>query len=458
MKVVICGAGQVGFGIAERLSAEGNDVSVIDLQPRLIQQISDSLEVRGFVGHGSHPDVLALAGVEQADMLIAVTQSDEVNMVACHVAHNLFNVPTKVARIRAQNYLSAEWAELFARDNLAIDVVISPELEVGEAVLRRLAVPGAADTLAFADDKLVVAAIECDEDCPVVDTPLSQLTELFPDLRARVIGLKRGERVFAPRSFDSLLVGDLAYVAAEKEQLQRTLVIFGRDQPPASRVVIAGGGNIGVYVARQLEERVKGASVKVIEPNAARALEIADDFKRGVVLNGNALDEAVLREADVQNADTFVALTNDERVNALSAGLAKKIGCKRSLCLVNTVALAGLIGDLGVDMQVNPRGVTVSRILRHVRRGRIRGLYSVLEGRAELIEAEALETSPLVGVPLRELDVFEGMRLGAIYRNGKIILPRGDTVLQAQDRVVLFAEAARVKRVEQLFRVSLEFF
>jgi trk system potassium uptake protein len=458
MKVVICGAGQVGFGIAERLAAEGNDVSVIDLQPRLIQQISDRLEVRGFVGHGSHPDILAQAGVEQADMLIAVTQSDEVNMVACHVAHNLFNVPTKVARIRAQNYLTPEWAELFARDNLAIDVVISPELEVGEAVLRRLAVPGAADTLSFADDRLVVAAIECDEDCPVIDTPLSQLTELFPDLRARVIGLKRGERVFAPRSFDSLLVGDLAYVAAEKEQLQRTLVIFGRDQPPASRVVIAGGGNIGVYVARQLEERVKGASVKVVEPNATRALEIADDFKRGVVLNGNALDEAVLREADVQNADTFVALTNDERVNALSAGLAKKIGCKRSLCLVNTVALAGLISDLGVDMQVNPRGVTVSRILRHVRRGRIRGLHSVLEGKAELIEAEALETSPLVGVPLRELDVFEGMRIGAIYRNGKIILPRGDTVLQAQDRVVLFAEAARVKRVEQLFRVSLEFF
>jgi trk system potassium uptake protein TrkA len=458
MKVVICGAGQVGFGIAERLAAEGNDVSVIDLQPRLIQQISDSLEVRGFVGHGSHPDVLAQAGVEQADMLIAVTQSDEVNMIACHVAHNLFNVPTKVARIRAQNYLDPEWSELFARDNLAIDVVISPELEVGEAVLRRLAVPGAADTLAFADDKLVVAAIECAEDCPVIDTPLSQLTELFPDLRARVIGVKRGERVFAPRSFDSLLAGDLVYVAAEKEQLQRTLVIFGRDVPPASRVVVAGGGNIGVYVARELEERVKGASVKVIEPSATRALEIADDFKRGVVLNGSALDEAVLREADVQNADTFVAVTNDERVNVLSAGLAKKLGCKRSLCLVNTVALGGLIADLGVDMQINPRGVTVSRILRHVRRGRIRGLYSVLEGRGEIIEAEALETSPLVGVPLRELDVFEGMRIGAIYRGGKILLPRGDTVLQAQDRVVLFAEAARVKRVEQLFRVSLEFF
>jgi trk system potassium uptake protein TrkA len=458
MKVVICGAGQVGFGIAERLAAEGNDVSVIDLQPRLIQTISDSLEVRGFVGHGSHPDVLAQAGLEQADMLIAVTQSDEVNMVACQVANALFNVPTKVARIRAQEYLQPQWADIFSRENLAIDVVISPELEVGEVVLRRLEVPGAADTLSFADDKLIVAAIDCRDDCPIIDTPLSQLTELFPDLRARVIGIKRGERVFAPRGIDSILAGDLAYVAAERAQLERTLTIFGRDEKPARRVIIGGGGNIGVYVATELERRVSGASVKVIEPNSARALEIADDFQRGVVLNGSALDEAVLKEADVASADTFVAVTNDERVNILAAGLAKKLGCRRSLSLVNTTAFAPLLADLGVDMQVNPRGVTVSRILRHVRRGRIRALHSVLEGRGELVEAEALETSPLVGVPLRELNVFEGMRIGAIYRGGKIILPHGDTVLQAADRVILFAEATRIKKVEQLFRVSLEFF
>jgi trk system potassium uptake protein TrkA len=458
MKVVICGAGQVGFGIAERLAAEGNDVSVIDLQPRLIQTISDSLEVRGFVGHGSHPDVLAQAGLEQADMLIAVTQSDEVNMVACQVANALFNVPTKVARIRAQEYLQPPWADIFSREHLAIDVVISPELEVGEVVLRRLEVPGAADTLSFADDKLIVAAINCGEDCPIIDTPLSQLTELFPDLKARVIGIKRGERVFAPRGMDSILAGDLAYVAAERGQLERTLTIFGRDEKPARRVIIGGGGNIGIYVATELERRVSGASVKVIEPNPGRALEIADDFKRGVVLNGSALDEVVLKEADVNNADTFVAVTNDERVNVLSSGLAKKLGCRRSLSLVNSTTFAPLLADLGVDMQVNPRGVTVSRILRHVRRGRIRALHSVLEGKGELIEAEALETSPLVGVPLRELNVFEGMRIGAIYRNGTITLPHGDTVLQAADRVILFAEAERVKKVEQLFRVSLEFF
>ncbi len=458
MRVVICGAGQVGFGIAERLAAEGNDVSVIDVNPRLVQSISDSLEVRGFVGHGAHPDVLVQAGIEQADMLIAVTQSDEVNIVSCEVANSLFNVPTKVARIRAQNYLAPQWAELFSREHMSIDVVISPELEVAEAVLGRLAVPGAADTVSFADDNLIVAAIECRDDCPIIDTPLSQLTELFPDLRARVIGIKRGERVFAPRSFDMIVAGDLAYVAAEKGQLGRTLTIFGRDEPPASRVVIAGGGNIGVYVARALEERVRGASVKVIESNAARALEIADDFKRGIVLNGSALDDALLREADIGQADTFVAVTNDERVNILSAGLAKKLGCRRSLSLVNTVTFASLIADLGVDIQVNPRGVTVSRILRHVRRGRIRALHSLHEGRAELIEAEAMETSPLVGAPLRELNMFDGLRIGAIYRGGKIILPHGDTVLQAADRVILFAEAARVKRVEQLFRVSLEFF
>ncbi|MGQ4272868.1 Trk system potassium transporter TrkA [Terrihabitans sp. B22-R8] len=458
MKVVICGAGQVGFGIAERLAAEGNDVAVIDLQPRLIRQISDTLEVRGFVGHGAYPDVLAQAGIEHADMLIAVTQSDEVNMVACQVGHALFNVPTKIARIRSRNYLKPEWSDLFSRDQTPIDVVISPEIEVGEAILRRLAVPGAVDTISFANDTVTVAAILCDDECPVLNTPLKQLTELFPDLKARVIGIKRGERVFAPRSSDFIVSGDLCYVASDANQLKRTLVIFGRDVPPARRIIIAGGGNIGVYITRGVEKRTRNASITVIEPDFARATSIADDFHKAVVLSGNALDDALLRESGVGGADTFVAVTNDEKVNVLAAGLAKQLGCQSSICLVNTVAFSGLIADLGVDLQVNPRGVTVSRILRHVRRGRIRAVHSVHEGRAELIEAEALATSPLVGKPLRELADVDGVRLGAIFRNGQVIAPHGSTVIEAADRVVLFAEAKAVRRVEQLFRVSIEFF
>jgi trk system potassium uptake protein TrkA len=280
MKVVICGAGQVGYGIAERLAAEQNDVSVIDSSPKLIAAIGDQLDVRGFVGNGAHPDVLAQAGADEADMIIAVTLYDEVNMVACQVAHSLFNVPTKVARVRAQSYLQGRWRNLFARENLPIDVIISPEIEVGDMVLRRLSLPGAVETMRFADDQVVVIGVNCEEDCPVVDTPLRQLTDLFPDLGSVVVGINRGGKLFAPKSSDSMLVGDLAYVVARRDQVRRTLGIFGHEEPEATRVVIAGGGNIGLYVARALEQRQTSTRVKIIESSRERAVGIANELKR----------------------------------------------------------------------------------------------------------------------------------------------------------------------------------
>lgn len=458
MKVVICGAGQVGFGIAERLAAEQNDVSIIDTSPRLIQAITDTLDVRGFVGHGSHPDVLARAGLEAADMLIAVTLHDEVNMVACQVGHALFDVPTKIARIRAQSYLQGHWRDLFSRDHLPIDVVISPEIEVGEMVLRRLSLPGAIDTVNFAEGRVVVVGVQCADDCPVLDTPLRQLTDLFPDLQAVVVAVNRKGRVFVPRSTDSLIAGDVAYFTARAEQVTRTLSIFGHDELPAQRIVIGGGGNIGLYVARELERRNPKARVKIIEDNQARAEAIAQELGRTVVLQGSALDRLILEEAAVGDADTMIAVTNDDRVNILSCLLSRELGARRMLSLLNDPNYPGFARGLGIDAYVNPRQITVSKVLQHVRKGRIRGVHSLLDGAGEVIEAEALETSPLVGKPLKELDLFDGMRIGAIVRGGKIVLPRGDTVIHARDRVVLFALADKVKRVEQLFRVSLEFF
>ena len=458
MRIVICGAGQVGYGIAEKLAAEQNDVSVIDSSPRLVGIVRDTLDVRGVVGHGSHPDVLAEAGADNADMLIAVTFSDEVNMVACQVAHTLFNVPTKVARIRAQSYLAPHWQDLFQRENLPIDVIISPEIEVGDTVLRRLSLPGAAETVAVADEGVVMVGVLCEEDCPVVDTPLRQLTALFPDLGAVVVGIVRRGRLFVPRSEDAVLAGDLAYVVSPRDQVRRTLAIFGHEEQQASRVVIAGGGNIGLYVAHALETRHPGTRVKVIEASRERALAIAEELKRTVVLSGSALDQEILREADVQDADTIVTLTNDDETNILSAVMAKNLGCKRNLCLINSTSYPAFTHALGIDAYVNPRAVTISRVLRHVRRGRIRGVHSVQNGQAELIEAEALETSPLVGKPLRELKLPDGMRIGAIWRKGEVVAPRGDVRIQAHDRVVIFALAEQVRQVEQMFRVSLEFF
>jgi len=458
MKVVICGAGQVGFGIAERLAAEQNDVSIIDTSPRLIQAVTDSLDVRGFVGHGSHPDVLARAGLEAADMLIAVTLHDEVNMIACQVGHALFDVPTKIARVRAQSYLHGHWRDLFSRDHLPIDVVISPEIEVGEMVLRRLSLPGAIDTVSFADGNIVVAGVRCADDCPVIDTPLRQLTDLFPDLQAIVVAVSRNGKVFVPHSTDSLLAGDIAYFVAQSDQVNRTLSIFGHDEPPAQRIVIGGGGNIGLYVARELERRNPKARVKIIEEDAARAEIIAQELSKTVVLRGSALDRAILEEAAVGDADTMITVTNDDRVNILSCLLSKELGAQRMLSLLNDPNYPAFARGLGIDAYVNPRQITVSKILQYVRKGRIRGVHSIANGAGEVIEAEALETSPLVGKPLMSLDLFDGMRIGAVIRAGRVILPRGDTVIQARDRVVMFALADKVKRVEQLFRVSLEFF
>ncbi|MHB2264763.1 Trk system potassium transporter TrkA [Aliihoeflea sp. PC F10.4] len=458
MRVIICGAGQVGYGIAERLVAEHNDVSLIDASAERIQNVRDNLDARGFVGHGSHPDVLAAAGAQDADMLIAVTLHDEVNIVACEVAHALFNVPTKIARIRSQSYLQPHYRNLFAREHLPIDVVISPEREVAETVLRRIALPGATEIVRFADDRIVMVAIECLDDCPIINTPLSQLTELFPDLTSTVVGVMRQGRLFIPRSADQLFAGDLAYVVSTKEQVRRTLSLFGHEEQEATRIVIAGGGNVGLYVARAIEDRQSRTRVRIIEASKERAVDVAETLRRTIVLNGSALDQKLLLEADIADADLMIAITNDDQVNILSSILAKRLGCKSNLVLINDPTYHDFTDMLGVDAHVNPRTATISRILQHVRRGRIRAVHSIEKDAAEIIEAEALETSTLVGHELRELDLPDGIRVGAVYRDGKVLTPNGSLRIKPKDRIVMFVMAKAVKQVEHLFRVSLEFF
>ena len=458
MKIIICGAGQVGYGIAERLAKEGNDVSVIDSSAELVQNIQDKLDVRGYHGHGSHPDMLHAAGAEQADMIIAVTLYDEVNMVACQVAHSLFNVPTKIARIRAQSYRRPHWQNLFARQHMPIDVIISPEVEVGEVILRRIALPGARDIVPFADEQVAMLAIDCDENCPVVDTPLSQLSELFPDLNATVVGIWRNGTMLAPRSQDQILIGDVAYVVSEREQARRTLGIFGKERPEAGRIIIAGGGNIGLYLSKRIEELMPTAKVRVIERSKDVAVRMADGLERTVILHGSALDEQLLIEAGIANADLMVSITNDDQVNILSSVLAKKLGCSANLALLNNAGYHGFTKSLGIDDYINPRAVTISRVLQHVRRGRIRGVYSVQNGSAEIIEAEALDTSPLVGKPLRELQLPTGIRIGAIIHDGDVLQPTGESIIRPKDRIIVLALSEQVRQVEQMFRVSLEYF
>ncbi len=456
MKVIICGAGRVGHGIASKLSEENNDVTVIDISPELIKQITTELDVQGLVGHGAHPDVLVRAGIETADMLIAATHLDEVNMVACQVAHSLFGVTTKIARIRANAYLEKAWRDLFANKNMPIDVVISPEIEVARTIMQRVTTPGAFMTVPFADGRIKLLGVRLLPDCPVANTALNQLTELFPDLHAMIVGVKREGRLFVPKGSDQILGGDQIYVVAQTERVKRTLDILGRNEDRGRKVVMIGAGNIGLQVAQQLEE-VPGIRVRIIERDKETAEQAALTLKRTVVLHGDGLSRQTLVEAGVREADIALLLSNDDRVNVLAAGLANEAGVRRTLCLVNDRTLDLLKEPLGIDVFIDPRETTISTILGQVRRGRIVAVQTVEEGAAEVIEAIALATSPLVGKAVRELNIPGGVRVAAISRGDSLEFPTGDFVIKAGDHVILFVEKNAVKDVEKMFRVSLDY-
>jgi trk system potassium uptake protein TrkA len=457
MKVIVCGAGQVGWQIARHLSGERNDVTIVDVNPDLVRRATETLDVQGVVGFASHPDVLARAGAQDADMIIAATHSDEVNMMTCQVAHSLFNVTRKVARIRAQNYLATQYADLYRMDQLPIDVIISPEREVAEAALQRLAAPATFDTEVFMNGRAQLLGIMLDEDCPVLNTPLRQLNELFSSLRAIVVGVRREDRLFAPEPGDQLLAADQIYVFTHSEDVNRCLEIFGKKTRRQERVVIIGGGNVGLSVARALEARTK-IRVKIIEKNRLCAERAADALERTIVLNGDGMDMDILMEAAIDRADAVLAVTDDDKTNLLAAVRAKQAGCAMSIALVNDPTLAPLMGPLDIDAYINPRATTVSSILRHIRHGRVRAIYSIGDAEAEVIEAQVLSTSPLSGRLVREVEFPEGVLVGALMKGDRVLKPTGDLRIDAGDVVALFAMAKDVPEVERLLQVSVEFF
>lgn len=459
MNIIICGAGQVGFNIARHLALENNDVTVVDQSAELIRRVNDNLDTQGLVGHASRPDVLEKAGGADADMIIAVTQMDEINMIACQVAHSLFDVPIKIARVRHQSYLDPVWAHLFSREHMPIDVIISPELEVARAVTRRLRVPGAFEMIPLVDDKVRLLGVRAEADCPLINTPLKQLAQLFPDLNLVIVALLRGDDQIKLHGDDQMEVGDDVYFVVDTEQLPRAMAAFGHEEPEARRLIICGGGNIALLLAQEIEREYPWVNAKIIEAGPERAAVVASMLGRTVVLHGDVLDPEILEEANVAATDTVVALTDDDEANVLASLLAKRHGAKRAITLLNKATYEPLIKTLGIDVIVSPRNITVSTILQHVRRGRIHSVHTLREGFGELIEAEALETSSLVGKPLREAKLPAGAMVGAIVRNGQeVITPRGSTIVQANDRVVLFAASEAIRKVEKMFAVRLEYF
>ncbi len=431
---------------------------MIDIDPERVRRVTDQIDVKGLVGYASHPDVLAEAGAEKADMLIAVTYADEVNMVACQVAHSLFDVPTKIARVRNQSYLDPLWSDLYGSGNLPIDVIISPEIEVAQAISRRLKVPGAFDAVAMADGKVSLIGVRCNAETPILETPLWQLTELFPDLSLTIVGIWRDNHGIVASSDERLFAGDDVYFLADTHHVPRAMAAFGHEEQEARRVVILGGGNIGLYLAKSVEETFSHVSMKIVEMNKERAAFVAQNLERSVVINGSALDQEILEEVNIETAETVVAVTDDDETNILASLLAKRQGCQRAVTLINKTTYGPLTGTLGIDAVVSPRAITVSKILQHVRRGRIRSVHSISEGFGEVIEAEALETSSLVGTPIRDARLPDDVHVGALVRQGHVIVPRGDTVIRAGDLVIIFAASGAVKKIEKLFAVKLEFF
>lgn len=459
MRVIICGAGQVGYNIAAYLSREDNDVTVIDINPGLVARINDELDVNGIVGHASSPDILEKAGAKDADILLAVTHQDEVNMVACQVAHSLFNVPKKVARIREQAYLDPAWHNLFSRAHMPIDVIISPEIELSAAIEERLDLPGCTNVVSMADGKALLVNLICNDDCPLVNTPMNEIHKLFSDLSFQVLSIFRKGRMFIPSADDQMLIGDEVCFVVDKDHLDRAMIAFGHEEKEARRITILGGGDVGAALASRLNETHKNLRINMIEPDQKRAAFLSSSLPESiVVINGNGLNQDIMAEAEISDTETLVAVTDDDETNILGALLAKQFGCERVIALVNKTIYSPIIHSLGIDSVISPRTNIVSRIMRHVRRGRIKGLYSLWNGVAEIMEIELSDTCSVVNTPIKELKLPESVIFGAIIRNESLLILDEDTTLHPKDRLILLAGREHAAQVEKMFSVQVELF
>ena len=458
MKLIICGAGQVGWQIAKHLASENNDITVIDKDFELVRRLTNSLDVAGVTGLASHPHILERAGAKDADMIIAVTLSDEVNMVVCQVAHSVFSIPRKIARVREQSYLAVDYSDLYRAEHMPVDFIISPEKEVANAAIKRLQSPAAFETESFLDGSAQLIGLKLASDCAVLETPLRQLSELFSTLEAIVVGIRRNRTLFIPSPEDQLFAGDEAYIFCAQDDVKRIFEIFGKVEESSERIIIIGGGNVGLEVALQLENNFSQYHVKIIEKNRKRAEKIADKLEKTIVLNGDGLDLDLLEEANIDKVDAVLAITDDDKTNMLSCTRAKASGCSTTIALVNEPSLTSLLSPMGVDGFISPKTTTVSSILQHIRQGLVKAVYSIGDAEAEVIEAQVLGTSSLAGQAVRDIKWPKGSILGVIKINGETLIPKGDTKIQEGALITIFALSKEIPDIEAMLQVGVDFF
>jgi len=452
LKIIIVGAGEVGFNIARKLSKENQNVVVIDKDPQKIKRITEELDVMALLGGGTSPQVFRDAGIQEADMLVAVTDSDEVNLIACLMAKNLSPSLIKIARIRNPEYLNEK--EIFRQDLLGIDRVISPESEMVEGILNIMSVPGASEVIDFAEGRVKLIGIAVRKDCPFVEKNLAAIREL--DEKILVGAICRGEQVLIPRGDDVIQAGDLVYVVVRKDDVDRVIRRFNPQQRVLRRIIIVGAGQAGTALATHLDRsRVKTV---IIEKDADKCLQLAEKLDKVIVIKGDGTDKDLLLEENVHDADFLVAVTGDEETNILISLLAKGLGADKTITRVSKLSYIPLVSALGIDTVVSTRLSAVRAILQYIRRGKIISVAPLKGEHAEAIEAEALETSDIVNVPLSEVRFPKGAIVGAIVRNGDIIIANGGSIIRPKDRLIIFALKTVIPKLEKLLTVKLEFF
>ncbi len=461
MNIIICGAGRVGFTIAKLLSDQGHSITVIDQSSEDIQKINDSLDVKAIVGKATYPSILEKANAPETDMIIAVTRNDEINMLICQIAYSIFNIPKKIARIRSQDYLNPKFTRVYNKENLPIDVIISPEIEIAKSIQRKLEAPGALDSVPFTDNKIRLLEILIRKNCESINIKFNELTKKYPKLDANIIAINRDEKFFIPKKTDAVKENDKIYVIINSSQMGETLQAFGHNERISKKILIIGGGNIGFNLAKNIEETLDTVRVKIVEKNKERAEYLASQLNDTIVINGDGLDEEVLVEANMEEAETVLALTNDDEDNLMVSVLVEKftkdqkdIEEKRTMALINKPNYSLLQTSLKIDDLIDPRMSTVSSILKHVHKGTIENAYTVSNGEFEIIEAEVIETSELINKELKNSNLPDELRIGAILRDDKVIIPRSDFIFKKDDRVVFIVKKDTIPFVENIFRLS----
>lgn len=456
MKIIILGAGQVGSSVAAALASEANDITIVDVDVERIRALQDRLDLRVVKGMGSHPDVLVRAGAEDADMILAVTNSDETNMIACQIAYTLFHTPTKIARVRAKEYLSHP--QLFAQEALPIDVLISPEQVVTEYIQRLIEFPGALQVLDFANGRVRLVAVRAIKGGPLVGHELKEIKNHMPGIQTRVAAIFRKGTPIIPKGDTIIEEGDEVFFVAARKNIRAVMAELRRLDKPVKRIIIAGGGNIGRRLAKALETQYQ---VKIIDHNLQHSKEISAQLEKTIVLHGDAADANLLLEENIENTDIFCAATNDDEANILSAMLAKRLGARKVMAIINRAEYVDLVQTEVIDIAISPQQVTIGSLLAHVRRGDVAVVHSLRKGAAEAIEAIAhgdKKSSKVVGRTIEEIKLPSETTIGAVVRGSEVLVAHSKLTIEAEDHVILFViDKRRIIEVERLFQVGVSF-